>query len=110
MHIYSKTFILYFGCCGKVLVGNAHPSIYSYIQKSNRQGVIVVHNLKVSASSREAALEKAISEFESDRGPTLFDPSAVKNDFNVNILRSKIVVEKLQFSRAPDGASAVTQK
>ena len=77
---------------------------------AKRQGVVVVHNLKVSASSREAALEKAISEFESERGPTLFDPSAVKNDFNVNILRSKIVVEKLQFSRAPAGASAVTQK
>jgi hypothetical protein len=77
---------------------------------AKRSGVVTVHNLKVNAPSREAALEKAIFEYESDRGPSLFDPQAAKNDFNVNILRSKIVIERLQVLTVPAGSAASTTK
>ncbi len=62
---------------------------------AKRPGVVTVHNARVTAASREEALEKAVAEFDSDHGPTLFDPIAPKSDFNVNILRSKIVVERM---------------
>lgn len=68
---------------------------------AKRPGVVTVYNVKLNALSREAALEKAVSTFESERGPTLFDPQAAKNDFNINILRSKIVVERLVVPIAP---------
>lgn len=77
---------------------------------AKRPGVVTVHNLKVSAISREAALEKAISDFESERGPTLFDPQAAKNDFNINILRSRIVIERLQVLPALPKVAANTAK
>ena len=62
---------------------------------AKRPGVVTVLSLNVNALSREAALEKAIAVFESERGPSLFDAQAAKNDFNINILRSRIVVERL---------------
>ncbi len=71
---------------------------------ARRSGVISVAHLKVNALSREAALEKAISDFESERGPALFDPQSAKNDFNVNILRSRIVIERLQVALTPLGS------
>lgn len=77
---------------------------------AKRPGVVTVTNLKVNALSREAALEKAITEFESDRSPALFDPQAAKNDFNVNILRSRIVIERLQAPSTPVGSIASTTK
>lgn len=77
---------------------------------AKRSGVVSVANLKVNALSREAALEKAISEFESERGPALFDPQSAKNDFNVNILRSRIVIERLQVASASAGSVVNTTK
>lgn len=79
---------------------------------AKRPGVVTVFNLKVNALSREAALEKAIAAFESERGPALFDPQAAKNDFNINILRSRIVVERLaaQMTPATLVSAAVTSK
>jgi hypothetical protein len=73
---------------------------------AKRSGVTSVANLKVNAMSREAAYEKAIIEFESERGPTLFDPQSARNDFNVNILRSKIVIERLQVPPAQSNSVA----
>ncbi len=77
---------------------------------AKRPGVVTVTNLKVNALSREAALEKAITEFESEHGPTLFDPQAAKNDFNVNVLQSRIVIERLQVPSVPVGSVASTKK
>ncbi|MCL4681772.1 MAG: hypothetical protein KJZ92_10890 [Rhodocyclaceae bacterium] len=79
---------------------------------AKRPGVVTVYNAKVAASSREAALEKAIALFESERGPSLFDPQAAKNDFNINILRSRIVVERLAVppaATASAGASGASK-
>lgn len=72
---------------------------------AKRPGVVTVFNLKVNALSREAALEKAIAVFESERGPSLFDAQAAKNDFNINILRSRIVVERLAAPIAPTAST-----
>ena len=74
---------------------------------AKRTGVQSVINLKVNATSREAALEKAIAELDSERGPTLFDPQAAKNEFNINILRSKIVIERLQGTAVEVSALAI---
>lgn len=70
---------------------------------AKRAGVVTVHNVRVSAATREEALERAVTEFESDKGPSLFDAQAGKSDFNVNILRSKIVVERM-FVTSPTGS------
>lgn len=59
-----------------------------------RSGVITSYTVKVKAQSREGAVEKALEIFDSAQGPSLFDPQAAKSDFTVNILRSKIVVER----------------
>ena len=74
---------------------------------AKRNGVINVFTTRVSADSREAALEKALASFESGQGPSLFDPSAAKNDFNVNLLRSKAIVERLA---ARDGAKGSDER
>jgi hypothetical protein len=76
---------------------------------AKRPGVVTVFNLKVSALSREAALEKAIAVFESERGPSLFDAQAAKNDFNINILRSRIVVERLAAPITPNASTNSTE-
>jgi len=68
---------------------------------AKRPGVVIVYSVKVNALSREDALEKAIAVFESERGPSLFDVQAAKNDFNINILRSRTVVERLVAATTP---------